>query len=475
MHVVLVEPPKDFWFIMGKYIPPPFGILCLAAFLEERYPSNEITVIDSQAEGLDWDKLEKKISQIEPDILAPSSLSTANAFYSIRTAELAKKVNPEVKTVLGGQHFTALAEDTLRNYPEVDFIVRGEGEVTFSELVNRLDEGKSVSGLKGLSYKVENKIIHNTDRPLIPDLNSIPYPAYHHVAEHMRDYYFSLMADQDKPFAIVEGSRGCRHKCSYCSQWCFWDNKQRKKDPTRIVDEFKLLHDRYNSRFFWFTDDNFGLGARTRKVCEKMIEEGLGEEIQWFCQIRVDDIVKNPDTLDLMSKAGCIWVLIGFDNPDQAILRDYRRTSLDKQDNKKAVDILRKKEIFCQGTFIIGHREDTHESIEAVREYADFLDPDIASFFILTPFPGTDIFKEAVRARWIEDYNWANYDMVHAVMPTKYLTRKEVQQELYDCYDDFFGSWPRRYRGISSRNPITRKTYTYLAKQALITRLKGLI
>jgi anaerobic magnesium-protoporphyrin IX monomethyl ester cyclase len=65
--------------------------------------------------------------------------------------------------------------------------------------------------------------------------------------------------------------------------------------------------------------------------------------------------------------------------------------------------------------------------------------------------------------------------MVHAVMPTKYLTRKEVQQELYDCYDDFFGSWPRRYRGISSRNPITRKTYTYLAKQALITRLKGLI
>ncbi|MBD3206428.1 radical SAM protein [Candidatus Bathyarchaeota archaeon] len=475
MHVVLVEPPKDFWFIMGKYIPPPFGILCLAAHLEEKYPSNEITVIDSQAEGLDWDKLEKKISRIDPDIIAPSSLSTANAFYALRTAELAKKLNPEVKTILGGQHFTALSEDTLQNYPEIDFIIRGEGEETFSELVNRIDKDKSMSELKGLSYKLEDKIVHNPDRPLISDLNSIPYPAYHHVSEHMKDYYFSLMADQDRPFAIVEGSRGCKHKCSYCSQWCFWDNKQRSKSPTRILEEFKLLYDKYGSKFFWFTDDNFGLGHRTREICEKIIEEGLGEEIQWFCQIRVDDIVNNPETLNLMSKAGCTWALVGFDNPSQGILRDYRRTNLNKQENREAVKILREKGIFSQGTFIIGHKEDNHESINDVREYADFLDPDIASFFVLTPFPGTDIFNEAVREGWIEDYNWANYDMVHAVMPTKHLSIKDVQKELYDCYNHFFGSWPRRYRGISSRNPITRRTYTYLAKQALITELKGLV
>jgi anaerobic magnesium-protoporphyrin IX monomethyl ester cyclase len=474
MHVVLIEPPKDFWFIMGKYIPPPFGILCLTAYLEEKHPDTKITVVDSQAEGLDWDKLEKKLSLIEPDLVAPSSLSTANAFYAIRTAGLAKKINPEIKTVFGGQHFTAQTEETLRNYPEVDYIIRGEGEVTFAELVKRLDSNKSVEGVKGLSYRASSQIVHEQDRPLIQDLNSIPFPAYHYVEDKMQNYYFSLMADQEKPFAIVEGSRGCRHNCRYCSQWCFWSNTHRKKSPEKIVGEFKLLHERYQSRFFWFTDDNFGLDQRTREICEGLIKNELGDEIQWFCQLRVDDIITNPDTLDMMKKAGCIWALVGFDNPNKKVLSDFRRTNVDKHHSKQAIELLRDKEIFSQGTFIIGHRKDSHETIEAVREYANYLDPDIASFFILTPFPGTEIFEEAHKLGWIEDYNWANYDMVHALMPTEHLTRMEVQEELYKCYDSFFGSWPRRYRGISSSNPITRRTYTYLAKQALLTELKSL-
>jgi anaerobic magnesium-protoporphyrin IX monomethyl ester cyclase len=148
---------------------------------------------------------------------------------------------------------------------------------------------------------------------------------------------------------------------------------------------------------------------------------------------------------------------------------------LNKLDSKKTVDLLRNNGIFSQGTFIIGHKNDSHKSIEAVREYADYLDPDIASFFVLTPFPGTEVFNEAKTNGWIEDYNWVNYDMVHATMPTKYLSRREVQQELYDCYDSFFGSWNRRYKRISSSNQITRRIYTYLAKQALLTGLKSLI
>jgi anaerobic magnesium-protoporphyrin IX monomethyl ester cyclase len=175
-----------------------------------------------------------------------------------------------------------------------------------------------------------------------------------------------------------------------------------------------------------------------------------------------------------MKKAGCIWTLVGFDNPSKKVLRDFRRTQLNKYEGRRAIELLRDNGIFSQGTFIIGHRKDSHESIEAVREYSDYLDPDIASFFILTPFPGTEIFEKARKLGWIEDYNWANYDMVHALMPTEHLTMMEVQEELYKCYDSFFGSWPRRYRGISSSNPITRRTYTYLAKQALLTELKSL-
>ncbi|MFP3950831.1 MAG: hypothetical protein ACLFVP_01605 [Candidatus Bathyarchaeia archaeon] len=110
-----------------------------------------------------------------------------------------------------------------------------------------------------------------------------------------------------------------------------------------------------------------------------------------------------------------------------------------------------------------------------MREYADWLDPDIATFMALTPFPGTEVFNVAEEEGWIEDYNWSHYDMIHAIMPTEHLTENQVQEDLYRCYEDFYGSWPRRYRGLRSYNPITRRTYLYLAKQTILTGLKQLL
>jgi anaerobic magnesium-protoporphyrin IX monomethyl ester cyclase len=473
MKIALIEPPKDFWFVMGKYIPPPFGLLCLASYLEQENPDANINLIDCQSEGLDWDSLEDRLSEIQPDIVAPSSLATANAYYSLRVCQIVKQLNPEIKTVLGGQHFTALADETLSKYPEVDFIIRGEGEKTFSELVGCIKLETGFEDILGLSYRGE-QIFHNIDRPLFCNLDVLPAPAYHLVEDHMNDYHFSLMAEEH-PFAIVEGSRGCHHNCSYCSQWRFWKQRQRYKSPKLVVNEFYRLYTEFGSKFFWFTDDNFSLGKHTDEICQGLIEMGLNDEIQWFCQLRVDNIMAHPDNLENLRKAGAIWALVGFDNPSSKILSSYRRRGLEKDNSKQAVDLLRDNEIFSQGTFIIGHQTDTRESIEVLREYADYLDPDIASFFTLTPFPGTDIYLEAREKGRIEDNNWANYDMVHAIMPTDNLTREEVQEELYKCYNHFFGSWPRRYRGILSENPVTRHTYGYLAKQSILANLKDLI
>jgi len=116
LKVLFVEPPKDFWFILGQYIPPPFGVLALAGYLEANYDA-EIEVLDCQAEGLNWESLERRLESIQPDVLAPSGLSTSNAFVVLRAVQLAKKLNPGVRTVVGGQHFTALAEETLKGYP----------------------------------------------------------------------------------------------------------------------------------------------------------------------------------------------------------------------------------------------------------------------------------------------------------------------------------------------------------------------
>jgi anaerobic magnesium-protoporphyrin IX monomethyl ester cyclase len=141
---------------------------------------------------------------------------------------------------------------------------------------------------------------------------------------------------------------------------------------------------------------------------------------------------------------------------------------------KEAVDLLKRNEILCQGTFIIGARGDSHESIEKLRNYVDWLNPDLATFMALTPFPGTDVYETAKRNGWIEDSDWRNYDMIHAIMPTEHLTREEVQKELIECYRSFFGSWTRRYTGLFSKNPIMKRTYQYLARKAIMASLQSL-
>ena len=125
--------------------------------------------------------------------------------------------------------------------------------------------------------------------------------------------------------------------------------------------------------------------------------------------------------------------------------------------------------------FIIGERQDTAQSIENLRQFANALDPDFAIFAALTPFPGTELYTHAKKHGWIEDHNWAHYDMIHAIMPTETLSRDALQNELYKCYQKFYGSWPRRIKGMFSTNILRRRIYWYVVKQGILYQLKSLI
>jgi anaerobic magnesium-protoporphyrin IX monomethyl ester cyclase len=474
MRILFVEPPKDVWFVMGEYLAPPLGLLTLASYLEHQFDVIDIDVVDCATEKLDWIGLEKRMASFHPDIVAPSGLGTCNAYTVLRTVNLAKQIDPQIMTVVGGQHFSTLATESLESYPSLDVIIRGEGEQTLSELLSALEKERSLQDVAGLSFRNDGTIVHTPDRPLLCDLSTLPFPAYHYVEKHMQKYYFALMKDQDTPFGIIEGSRGCWHDCSYCSQWRFWNRTHRRKTAERIVAELEYLYTTYGTKFFWLADDNFTLDERVNDLCDLIIERGLNEEVTWFCQTRFDDIVHNTDLLPKMRRAGNIWMLTGFDNPNAAVLETFRRHDFRRAEAKEAVTLLRQHDIFSQGMFILGARSDSHDSIQALRYYADWLDPDIATFMTLTPFPGTDIYDLAKRNGWIENSNWSEYDMIHAIMPTEHLTREEVQQELYECYRVFFGNWKRRNRGLFSSNPIKKRTYLFLAKKAILTGLSSL-
>jgi anaerobic magnesium-protoporphyrin IX monomethyl ester cyclase len=174
-----------------------------------------------------------------------------------------------------------------------------------------------------------------------------------------------------------------------------------------------------------------------------------------------------------MRRSGNQWVLLGVESGDPEALAAWRK-GIKPGQAKEAIRILERNDIFSQATMIIGNRKDTHESIESLRRYIDDLDPGLVIFMVLTPYPGTELYEEASRNGWIQDTNWANYDMIHAVMPTETLTVKEVQEELYRCYRSFYGRWSRRFEGIFSSNKFKRRTYRYMVSQNIVNQLYNL-
>ncbi|MDD1743397.1 MAG: B12-binding domain-containing radical SAM protein, partial [Methanomassiliicoccales archaeon] len=362
---------------------------------------------------------------------------------------------------------------SLLSFPEIDYIVRGEGERTLTELVQALRGQRDTMSVNGLSFLRNAKLVRTPPRELIEDLDTLPFPAYHLVEGNLKKYHFAMMAGKTR-YLIMEGSRGCIHRCSFCTQWKHWNGAWRTKSPQRIAEEMAYLRDDLGGGFIWLTDDNFEYGRRGKQLAEELGKRGFDDSVHWFFQSRTDDIVKHPEVVASLRGVGNDWQLIGVENGSPEVLKNFKKGA-SVNDAKEAVAILRKNDVFAQAMIVLGSRTDTSKSIGEVREFVNTLDPHMAIFTILTPFPGTEIYESAWQNGWIEDDNFAHYDMAHAIMPTETLTRSEVQRELYDCYKEFFGSPIRAMQGIFSSNEIKKRAFRHLAGKRVLGSLRQLI
>jgi anaerobic magnesium-protoporphyrin IX monomethyl ester cyclase len=251
-----------------------------------------------------------------------------------------------------------------------------------------------------------------------------------------------------------------------------WGGYCRTKTAERIADEIAYCYNEYGSRFIWLTDDNFGV-QRAGELADKLLKHRLGDDLEWFLQLRCDDVIKIQDELPRLHKAGLEWVMMGVESPWDSTLRSFKK-GIVADDSRRAVELLKDNGILAHAMFVIGERKDTHESISYIREFTNEIDPDFVIFTVLTPFPGTSIYDEALMNSWIEDMNWTNYDMAHAIMPTEELSRLEVQRELWECYRSFYGSWGRRLSGVFSRNSIKRRVSWHMLGQGIVGQFKSL-
>ena len=471
--LLFVEPPRIFWFVMGEYLPPPSALLILAAYVERELPDIEIDIVDCQADRLDWNGLEKYIASSEPTMVLTSGFTT-NAYSCARTCEIAKTVNKDIVTIAGGIHFSFTPEESLKSFPEIDYIVRGEGERTLVDLIRTIQKEKKINGVQGISYQKNKKIIHTPTRPLIANLDTLPYPAYHLVEKNLKRYHFTMMAGRNTQYMIVEGSRGCEHHCSFCTQWNHWGSKWRTKSAKRIADEIEFLNETYGGVFLWFTDDHMNISQRGKPLYDELVHRHCKNDVMLFFQARTDDIASHPDLISMLREIGTYWILTGVETNSEEMLKEYKKGTV-AADAAQAMNVLRQNDVFSQAMFVIGSRKDTHESIEQLRQFTQDITPDIAIFTALTPFPGTEYFETAKKNGWIEDTNYANYDMAHAIMPTETLSRQEVQEELWRCYRSFYGSISKNIAGVLSKNKLKRTLYRHMAGQFVLEKFRRLI
>ncbi|MBU7017685.1 MAG: cobalamin B12-binding domain-containing protein [Theionarchaea archaeon] len=459
MKVLLIDPPIQVWELMGDCCAPPLGLAYIAAVLER----NDIPVelIHCNGMNISWKDLPRLIRKSSPDILGTGAM-TPMFSGAVKLVTMAKEIDPQIKTVVGGSHVTFTYEDTLRQIPEIDIVVRGEGEETIVDLVKCLETRSDLKNVKGIAYRNNGNITVTENRPPV-DVNSLPLPAYHLLP--MEKYHFEFLEE----FSTMLTSRGCPFSCTFCSEWGFWGRPWRARNPESVGEELEIVTRKYKRKSVWFGDDCFNANYNHIKgICEQIEERDL--DVQWFYQGRADFLIEYRDLLPLMQKTGNVMTQIGVEaSTNEGLTSLNKKVSVEQM--KEAVHLMKKYDIVSQGLIIIGTPEDTKESILHKIAYMKSLKVDFPIFTMFTPFPGSIVYEKAKEENLIEDFDFDHFDMAYVVMPTDKMRRDELFRWYGECHREYYSDPLQILTGLLSRNrfkrAIWRHMFRYGLKQAI--------
>lgn len=397
---------------------PPLMLGYLASPLLEK--GFNVEIIDMMANEIGRTGLQEIFKMHSPCIVG-ITCTTESYSNCLRIAKLAKDNKPDSKVVVGGPHVTFTFEETLKN-PYIDFVVRGEGDHTFLELVEFLmTEKGSREEIKGIAFCEAGKVVQTGLRPLMKDIDVLPWPA-----RHLLD-----MSQYDTAGCLFS-ARGCPGKCIFCAERAMAGGRFRIRNVQNVVDEMEYLAKELMLDYLFFNDETLtALPARTEELCDLANRQGL--RVQWGCESRVD--VVDSHLLRKMADAGCTNIQFGGESGSNRVLRSIRKgITVDQIEN--AVKQSAEVGINSVCNFMIGHPEDTresiHETIDFMKKLAKY-DP-VLALAICVPFPGTYIFNHAkeIGVDILSD-DWDEFQFSNAVMNTKHLTASEIRSLYFDA------------------------------------------
>lgn len=427
MKVLLSTPPgktTELW--------PPLGLLYIASSVKAKR-GGEVKVIDAFCENLTGAELSSRVIGERPDVFG-INCSTHTFLDAIGLMQELRALSPDMKLVLGGYHATFAAERILKEYPFIDYIIKGEGERSFPQLLQHIEDGSPPSDVGGISYLDGGKLI---DRPftLIEDLDSLPFPDRSMLSCVNYGYFFQNIRLTFGKFTTLCTSRGCPFKCTYCSCAELSLRKWRPRSAESVLDELEML---YNDGYQCcvFVDDNFThRKKRVEEICDGIKDRRI--KMQLYCEGRVD--AAPYELLKKMKGAGINVIYFGVESASQHVLDYYQKNTRPDQ-AIQAIQQAKDAGMIVVTSYIIGAANETREDIDKTIEMIGKTRPHGVQINILDCLIGTPIWNELERNNIVGKDDWKTNHRIYEYLKGG-IPKDELQKCVVDGYASQFNSW----------------------------------
>lgn len=424
-RILFITPPYHCGVVevAGRWAPLTFAYLAG----EIRKWGFEPFIYDAMTKQKGFPEIRKKIEELSPAFVATTAI-TSTVMDGLEILRIAKEVNPEIKTIIGGVHPTFMYEEVLKN-DFVDFVVRGEGEITLSELLTCIEEDDNPEKIRGIAFKKDGGLIVTPPRPFINDLDSLD-PAWDLI--EWKDYRYFVIPNSR--LGAISSSRGCNHGCTFCSQQRFWQRTWRARRPENVVREIEHLNREYGVNVFLITDE-YPTNDRERweRILDLLIERNLG--IYILMETRAEDILRDRDILYKYRKAGVVHVYIGVESTDQETL-DMIKKDIKVETGIEALRLIHEHGMISETSFILGFPEETKESIQKTLKLSKIYNPDFAHYLALAPWPYAEMYNNLAPHIVTRDYR--KYNLIDPVIKPVRMTIEELDRAIIDCYQSFY-------------------------------------
>jgi anaerobic magnesium-protoporphyrin IX monomethyl ester cyclase len=406
MNILLINPAPTGTLKATGVLFPALGLLYIAAYAEKE--GHQVVVRDLAVR-----KRKEEVDFKNYDIVGISTDTTRHR----QALQLAKRAKARGCTVVMGGPHPGYVDREILSTQRVDFIVRGEGEVTFSELVAALGKKNSqFDSIQGISFFSNGELVRTPPRPFIKNLDSLPFPARHLL--DMEDYRRTNFGGRSITPLVT--SRGCPYQCAFCASSHFWGTRVRMRSVESVLKEIEEIYHQYHFNAVAFVDDTFNVSPeRVIELCRGIIDRKL--DLWWWNLSRIDLLLRNEEMVKEMVRAGGKAVFIGVESSNPKTLEELRK-GISVKETVQTVEMLKRNGVEIHASYILGGLHDDAETIHDTIRFAKRLDTNVAQFAILTPYPGTAVYEQVKDRIFKWRSPWSFFDMQHLVFKHDHLS-----------------------------------------------------